>query len=89
MPSQQIISERITISSSSPPIPKGTSCPSYAVSVQYVRSTNGGKTLLGRGKMRGSAEYSRFFDERGVMDQPAFEKWLGGLVEIAMDGKAA
>lgn len=87
--SKRIISERITISSSSPPIPKGTSCPSYAVSVQYVRSTNGGKTLLGRGKMRGSAEYSRFFDERGVMDQPAFEKWLGGLVEIAMDGKAA
>ncbi|TEB34324.1 hypothetical protein FA13DRAFT_1763311 [Coprinellus micaceus] len=87
--SKRIITERITLSSSSPPLPKNTSCPSYSVSLQYVRSTNGGKTLLGRGRTTGAAEYSRFFDEAGVMDQPGFEKWVGGLVESAMDGKAA
>lgn len=87
--SKRIITERISLSSSSPPLSKSSTCPSYAVSLQYVRSTNGGKTLLGRGKTRGAAEYNKFFDERGVMDQPAFEKWVAGLVESAMDGKAA
>ncbi|KAF5329953.1 hypothetical protein D9611_010487 [Ephemerocybe angulata] len=87
--SKRIITERITLSSSTPPTPKASSCPSYSVSLHYVRSTNGGKTLLGRGRTKGAAPYNKFFDANGVMDQPAFEKWVGGLVETAMDGKAA
>jgi signal peptidase complex subunit 2 len=85
----QIITERITLSSSTTPVSKSSSSPSYSVALHYVRSTNGGKTLLGRGRTKGAAPYTKFFDDKGVMNQEAFEKWVGGLVETSMDGKAA
>ncbi|KAJ2914558.1 hypothetical protein MD484_g5860, partial [Candolleomyces efflorescens] len=87
--SKRIITERITLSSSTTPVSKSSPSPSYSVSLHYVRSTNGGKTLLGRGRTKGAAPYTKFFDEKGVMNQEAFEKWVGGLVETSMDGKAA
>ncbi|KAH6917843.1 microsomal signal peptidase 25 kDa subunit-domain-containing protein [Coprinopsis sp. MPI-PUGE-AT-0042] len=63
--------------------------PSYSLSLAYIRSTNGGKSLLKRGKSKANAPYTRFFDEKGVMDQEALEQWVAGLVEGVMDGKAA
>ena len=106
--SKRIITERITIASSTLPAspsskpsnststPSSTAVtfspvnsPSYSVSLAYIRSTNNGKSLLGRGKSKANAPYTRFFDERGVMDQEALEGWVAGLVEGVMDGKAA
>lgn len=60
--------------------------PAYHLNCIYVRSTNGGKTLLSKGRIRTVEYYSNFFDENGVMDQEAFEKWVGTLVEKSMDG---
>ena len=42
---------------------------------------------MGKGRKKSAEGYSRFFDEKGVMDQEAFEKWVGGLVEEVIDGK--
>lgn len=44
---------------------------------------------MGRGKSKANAPYTRFFDDKGVMDQEALEQWVAGLVEGVMDGKAA
>ena len=33
--------------------------------------------------------YNEFFDDQGTMDQERFERWVGELVEEAMDGKVA
>jgi signal peptidase complex subunit 2 len=63
--------------------------PAYSLTVSYVRSTSGGKSLLAKGKTTAVEEFGRFFDERGVMDQEAFERWVGGLVEEGMEGKVA
>ncbi|KAG2008221.1 hypothetical protein CC2G_013675 [Coprinopsis cinerea AmutBmut pab1-1] len=88
--SKRIITERITLSSTTLPARAPSSpSPQYSVSIQYVRSTNGGKSLLGRGRTKASSPYAKFFDEKGVLDQEALERWVGGLVESAMDGKAA
>ncbi|KAF8645532.1 hypothetical protein AX16_007757 [Volvariella volvacea WC 439] len=86
--SKRIITERITISSSTLPAQsQGNKPPSYQLALNYVRSTSGGKSLLGKGRKKSAEGYSRFFDEKGVMDQEAFEKWVGGLVEEVIDGK--
>lgn len=92
--SKRIITERITISSRSVPISASPSsspanAPSYSLSITYVQSTSGGKSLLAKNRAQGSKEYSAFFDENGVMVQEAYEQWVGELVEGAMEGKAA
>jgi len=86
--SLQIITERITISSTTIPVKK-TRPPAYQIQLNYVRSTSGGKSLLAKGKTRGEKEYNAFFDEKGTMDQERFERWVGELVEEAMEGKAS
>lgn len=53
-----------------------------------MRSTSGGKSLLGRGRTKGERGYNTFFDERGVMDQVAFERWVGEMVGQVMEGKS-
>jgi len=58
--------------------------PAYALNLTYLRSTSGGKSLLAKGKVREAKEYSAFFDERGVMNEEAFEKWVGEIVEKGM-----
>ncbi|TFK32326.1 microsomal signal peptidase 25 kDa subunit-domain-containing protein [Crucibulum laeve] len=63
--------------------------PAYSLSLSYVRSTNGGKSLLAKGKTRSAQPYTAFFDEQGTMDQERFERWVGELVEQGMDGKTA
>jgi len=83
--SKRIMTERITISSTALP---SSPAPSYTLSLSYLRSTSGGKSLLAKGKTRDSRPYNAFFDEAGKMDQEAFELWVGGLVENAMEGKA-
>ena len=92
--SKRIITERVTISSRSVPISVSPSsspanAPSYSLSITYVQSTSGGKSLLAKNRAQGSKEYSAFFDENGVMVQEAYEQWVGELVEGAMEGKAA
>lgn len=67
---------------------KGSKPPAYELSVTYVRSTNGGKSLLAKGKTRSAREYNAFFDESGTMHQEGFEQWVGELVEQAMEGKS-
>ncbi|KAF7426256.1 hypothetical protein PC9H_008624 [Pleurotus ostreatus] len=86
--SKRIVTERITLSSKTTPS-KPSSPPTYSLSVAYVRSTNGGKSLLARGKMQNAKSYGGFFDETGVMNQEIFEEWVGSLVEQAMEGKTA
>lgn len=93
--SKRIITERIQLTSSTlPPSQKSLSpspanSPSYQLAVSYVRSTNGGKSLLAKGRTNASKAFSSFFDEQGTMDQEAFERWVGELVEQGMDGKLA
>jgi signal peptidase complex subunit 2 len=82
----KIITERLTITSRTSPCTTTTQ-PQYSLALTYVRSTSGGKSLLARGKVRTSKEYTAFFDEAGVLDQDTFEQWLGGVVESAMEGK--
>lgn len=43
--------------------------------------------MLGRGRSKGERGYNAFFDERGVMDQVAFERWVGEMVGQIMEGK--
>jgi len=95
--SKRIITERIHVSSTTIPPSKSplssiaspANAPSYQLSVSYVRSTNGGKSLLAKGRTKASQTYSSFFDEQGTMDQEIFERWVGELVEQSMDGKLA
>lgn len=86
--SKRIITERISLSSHTEPV-AGSKPPAYQLALHYVRSTNGGKSLLAKGRTRGVKGYNEFFDEQGTMDQERFERWVGELVEEAMDGKAA
>ncbi|KAJ3554667.1 hypothetical protein NP233_g12371 [Leucocoprinus birnbaumii] len=93
--SKRIITERITLSSKTQPARKTKASsannnttstpPAYTLSISYVRSTNGGKSLLAKGKTKVEKGYTAFFDEQGTMDQEAFEKWVGEAVESAMD----
>lgn len=85
--SRRIVSERITLSSQTRPV-KGSQPPAYEIGVTYVRSASGGKSLLAKGKTRGSKEYNAFFDDQGTMDQEKFERWVGEMVEQAMEGKS-
>jgi signal peptidase complex subunit 2 len=95
--SLQIMTERITISSRTLPVsssktssqPSSTNSPSYSLSINYVQSTSGGKSLLAKGRSSEAKEYSAFFDEKGVMAQEVFERWVGELVEAVMEGKGA
>lgn len=82
------MTERLTISSQTEPVKKATTTtPAYALSATYVQSASGGKSLLARGKASESRTYHHFFDEAGVMDQPAFEQWVGTLVERVMENR--
>ncbi|KAG6855470.1 hypothetical protein H0H87_002367 [Tephrocybe sp. NHM501043] len=86
--SKRIITERITLSSTTVPAKKAKP-PAYSLSLHYVRSTSGGKSLLAKGKTQGSTGYNAFFDGLGTMDQEKFEQWVGELVEQAMEGKSS
>lgn len=81
------MTERINLSSRTEPV-NGSKPPAYELSLTYVRSSSGGKSLLARGKTRDRREYNAFFDEAGTMDQERFEAWVGELVERAMEGKS-
>ncbi|KII87709.1 hypothetical protein PLICRDRAFT_141656 [Plicaturopsis crispa FD-325 SS-3] len=83
--SKRIVTERITLSSHTH---HEKPAPAYEVTITYVRSASSGKTLLARGRTRARKGYNAFFDSAGVMDQEAFETWLGTLVEDAMEGKS-
>ncbi|KAG6332444.1 hypothetical protein ID866_6650 [Astraeus odoratus] len=91
--SKRIITERITISSRTMPVSSPSlraspsNSPSYFLNITYLQSTSGGKSLLCKHRAQGSKEYSAFFDEKGVMAQETFERWVGELVEGAMEGK--
>lgn len=82
----QIVTERITISSTSTPS-KPDSAPAYALTLNFVRSTSGGKSLLSKGRSAAQHGYNAFFDESGVLDQEAFERWVGGAVAAVIEGK--
>ncbi|KZT00499.1 uncharacterized protein LAESUDRAFT_745812 [Laetiporus sulphureus 93-53] len=83
---KRIVTERITLSSTSTPS-TSKSPPAHALSVSYVRSTSGGKSLLGRGREKAERGYNTFFDENGVMDQEGFERWVAELVGRVMEEK--
>ena len=97
LPLSQIIGERIQLNSTTLPVspstlsttPSPANAPSYQLAISYVRSTNGGKSLLAKGRTKASQSYSAFFDEKGTMNQVLFERWVGELVEQGMDGKLA
>ena len=68
---------------------KQASPPAYELNVSYVRSTSNGKSLLAKGRTRASRDYGAFFDAQGTLDQERLEKFVGELVEQAMEGKTA
>ncbi|EJC99176.1 uncharacterized protein FOMMEDRAFT_23087 [Fomitiporia mediterranea MF3/22] len=84
---KRVETEHITVSARTLPSVAPGSAPRYRASVSYVRSSNGGKSLLGRGQAIEDRPYNEFFDEEGTMDQERFERWLGTLVERVMDGR--
>jgi len=86
--SKRILTERITISSRTRPVTKATP-PAYGLSLSYLRSTSGGKSLLAKGKHHGVKEYNAFFDDKGTMDQERFERWVAELVDQALEGKTS
>ncbi|KIY53276.1 hypothetical protein FISHEDRAFT_33537 [Fistulina hepatica ATCC 64428] len=86
--SKRIVTERIKLSAETQPSSK-TTPPAYVLSVDYVRTTSSGKSLLAKAKTRGTKTYNEFFDVNGVMDQERFEQWVGQLVEEAMEGKTS
>lgn len=83
---KRIVTERITITSTSKPSTP-SSPPAYKLGLTCVRSTSGGKSLLGRGRALGERGFNTFFDSHGVMDQEGFEQWAGELVGRVMEGK--
>lgn len=86
--SKRIITEKITLSSRTERATRDTP-PMYELSVTYLRSTSGGKSLLAKGRTTGTAGYNGFFDAAGVMEQEKFERWVGERVEEAMEGKTS
>ncbi|KIY67881.1 hypothetical protein CYLTODRAFT_352399 [Cylindrobasidium torrendii FP15055 ss-10] len=84
--SRRIVTERISIGSRTVPV-KSSIPPAYELQISYVRSSSNGKSLLAKGKTRGSREYNSFFDEQGTMDQQRLEQFVGELVEQTMEGK--
>jgi signal peptidase complex subunit 2 len=101
--SKRIITERITLSSSTTPaskikapgkfssldLPPAPGCPAYTLNLHYIRSTSANKSLLARGSARALAPYAAFFDEAGVFCRAPFEAWVGAVVEGAMEGKTS
>jgi signal peptidase complex subunit 2 len=98
--SKRIITERLVIGSRTIPAkkiqppPSDSSSPKaippvYSISLSYNRSASSGKSLLARGKTGGSRPYVEFFDEKGTLNQEKLEKWIGELVEDAMEGKTS
>ena len=86
-PTLQIVTERITLRTTSTPSTPSSPAPSYALTISYVRSAAGGKTLLSKGRAVQTQGFNAFFDEEGVMDQEAFERWVGEGVGDVMEGK--
>ncbi|KAI9510300.1 microsomal signal peptidase 25 kDa subunit-domain-containing protein [Russula earlei] len=81
---KRIVTERITLSSrTKPSTPENP--PGYTLSLTYRRSTNAGKSLLGRGQTSESRPYTAFFDDEGVLDHDRFETWVGEIVGRAME----
>ena len=91
------MTERLNISSntlpaakpSTPPSPAAYPSPQYSLTLSFVRSTSGGKSLLGKGRASRARPYTSFFDAAGVMDQAAFELWVGEVVWEVMEGRGA
>lgn len=101
-PLPQIVTERLTISSTTlpptepyaylpaptkPRAPTPAHAPSYELTVSFVRSASGGKSLLSRGRSSVGRSYTAFFDDKGVLDQEKFEAWVGGAVRDVMEGE--
>lgn len=87
---KRIETENITVSTNTVPVSAsrtGGVVPKYRASVAYIRSSNGGKSLLGKGKVVEEKPFNEFFDEEGTMDQEAFERWVGNLTERVIDGQ--
>lgn len=91
MLSKRIETERLTISSHThfPPTAKGLTHqpPKYSLTLQYIRSSNSGKSLLAKGNVSDVRGYNEFFDEAGTMEQERFDKWVASLVQKAMEGE--
>ncbi|KAI0090423.1 microsomal signal peptidase 25 kDa subunit-domain-containing protein [Irpex rosettiformis] len=82
---KRIVTERITIASTTTPS-KPSSPPAYSLTLSYVRSTSGGKSLLGKGRSNASKGFNGFFDEQGRLDQEVFERWVGEAVSGVIEG---
>ncbi|VDC05712.1 unnamed protein product [Peniophora sp. CBMAI 1063] len=81
---KRIVTERVTIASrTNPSSPKNA--PAYSIKLSFVRSSNGGKSLLGKSAEDEARPYTAFFDSEGTMDQPRFESWVGDVVGRAME----
>jgi len=84
---KRIETERIIVSSRTIPSNPTAAQPAplYSLNVSYVRSSNHGKSLLGKAVVEGTKSYNDFFDDNGMLEQDIFERWVAGLVGGVMD----
>jgi len=80
---KRILTERLTVSSktikSTPTTP-----PQYSLDISYLYSSNGGKTVIKRGRESGQKEYNTLFDSDGQLSLENLEQWVEGLVSRAI-----
>lgn len=84
---KRIETERLTVASRTIPPTKPGESPSYHATISYVRSSNGGKSLLSKSQTTYERAYNEFFAEDGVLDQERFARWLAERVELVMEAR--
>jgi len=80
----RIETERVTLASETSPAPSPSSSPLYSLTLTYVRSSNGGKTLITRNQLAQQKEYVSLFDAEGTLDELALIAWLRELSSAAL-----
>ncbi|KDQ06905.1 hypothetical protein BOTBODRAFT_140652 [Botryobasidium botryosum FD-172 SS1] len=87
---KRVESERITIASRTVPhapsplagTPAITNAPSYSLTLSYVRTSGGGKTLIRRSNLADQVQsYSAFFEDDGTLDEVKYSAWVEELVK--------
>ncbi|KAH8829322.1 signal peptidase complex subunit 2 [Flagelloscypha sp. PMI_526] len=65
----------------------GADEPKYALTYTYTLTASSGRSLLAKRSVTKEVPYSKFFDENGVLLQPAFTSWLGHAIQAAVTGE--
>jgi len=55
--------------------------PHYKLTIQYMRTASGGKSLIRKAKAEDERCYADFFDQQGLLDESRFAMWVQALVQ--------